>query len=210
MTVITIRGQLGGGADEVGRLVAEKIRGDYVEREIIAMVAEKLKAPHEEVAKKEATPSDFWGRLSEVLSRSAVYSGGMTGAWIPTWDVPLSDTRYLESLHFVITELAKKPPIVIRGRGSQFILKTHPGAFHALIVAPQETRLLHVMKSRSLTPTLALKEMERFDSSRRAFIKRYFNADLDDPVNYDIVINTGRLSYEDAARFIVEASAAKR
>ena len=35
MSVVTIRGRLGSGAPEIGKLVADKLHADYVDREII-------------------------------------------------------------------------------------------------------------------------------------------------------------------------------
>jgi hypothetical protein len=40
MSVVTIRGQAGGGSPQIGRLVADRLHVDYVDREIIAKVAE--------------------------------------------------------------------------------------------------------------------------------------------------------------------------
>ena len=42
MSLVTIRGQLGSGAPEIGRKVAGKLHVDYVDREIIAQVAKRL------------------------------------------------------------------------------------------------------------------------------------------------------------------------
>ncbi len=51
----------------------------------------------------------------------------------------------------------------------------------------------------------ARKEIARFDNSRHEFIKRYFKAELEDPVHYDLVINTEHLSFEAAASIVVGA-----
>jgi cytidylate kinase len=61
------------------------------------------------------------------------------------------------------------------------------------------------MQDTKLDAEAARKEMERSDSSRRAFIKRYFKAELEDPVHYDLVINTGRFSFETAASLVSRA-----
>ncbi|MCG6912118.1 MAG: cytidylate kinase-like family protein [Deltaproteobacteria bacterium] len=45
----------------------------------------------------------------------------------------------------------------------------------------------------------------RTESDRRAFIRKYFNAEIADPVNYDIVINTGNLNMDEAAGVIAAA-----
>jgi cytidylate kinase len=38
----------------------------------------------------------------------------------------------------------------------------------------------------------------------REFNKRYFGADPEAPANYDLVINTERISYETAAAIVLE------
>jgi cytidylate kinase len=40
------------------------------------------------------------------------------------------------------------------------------------------------------------------ESDRKAFIKKYFNNDITNPLNYDLIINTGVLSIDDAANAV--------
>ncbi len=205
MPVITIRGQLGSGAPEIGKLLAQHIGGDYVDREIIAEVAAQAGVPSHEVVTKEQPPGSLVGRILESLGKSAAMDPGTGAVWWPTWEAPLGDPRYLEALTTVIRDLAKSPSIVIRGRGSQFILKDHPEVFHVLVVAPREIRLKRVMEMSKLDEDGAKKELDRFDGSRREFIKRYFNAELEDPVHYDLVVNTNRISFEEATQLVLDA-----
>jgi cytidylate kinase len=123
--------------------------------------------------------------------------------YLPAWDIPPDDSRYLAGLKSVITELAAGNSIVIRGRGSQFILKDHPGSLHILTLAPLELRIMRVMRELNVNESTAKKEIASFDSSRREFIKRYFNAELENPVHYDLVINTERLNFDSAASIVV-------
>jgi hypothetical protein len=43
------------------------------------------------------------------------------------------------------------------------------------------------------------------DQARRRYV-RQFGADIDDPVNYALVINTGQISFEEAARIITKTT----
>jgi cytidylate kinase len=119
--------------------------------------------------------------------------------------MPLNDTRYLPALESMVRELARTPPIVIRGRGSQFILRDHPSAFHVLVAASLNVRLTHVMEDLKLGPESAKQEITRFDSNRRKVIRRYFQAGLEDPVFYDLTLNTENLDFKAAASLIVGA-----
>lgn len=205
MSIVTIRGQLGSGAPEIGKAVAERIQADYVDREIIAQVAVRLEAKQEEVIAREMPPGSLLGRIAEALGHSYIADFGLAGAYLPAWQIPIGDTRYLQTLESVIRELARSQPIVIRGRGSQFILRDYPEAFHVLVVAPLELRVRRVMESLKVEEKIANQEVERFDSSRHEFIKRYFGAEMEDPVHYDVVVNTHRYSLDIAASIIVDA-----
>ena len=204
MTVVTIRGQLGAGATEIGKLLAEGMRGQYVDREIIEEVAQQLGRATQEVSQKEEPPGSMVGRIIEALANAQAIGGGPEGAYVPTWDVPLDDTRYLDSLTSVIGELAQKQPVVIRGRGSQFVLRDDPAAYHVLVVAPLEIRVQRTMSERGIDEKSATDEINRADGSRRAFIRKYFGHDLEDPIHYQLVLNTGHLTYEMTARLILD------
>jgi len=209
MSVVTIRGQLGSGAPEIGKQIADRLHLDYIDREIIADVAKRLKWSKGGVADKEMPPGTLLGRIGEALGNTYPIGAGYPGAYLPTWEIPLGDAHYLTGLESVIKELVKNQAMVIRGRGSQFILKDHPGAIHLLVIAPLDLRVKRVMESLKLDEGNAKKEIERFDSSRREFTKRYFHAELEDPVCYDLVINTERLSFEEAASIAISALSQK-
>jgi hypothetical protein len=206
MPVITIRGQYGSWPAEIGELIARKLNIDYVDREIIAGVAERLRQPNTSIAEKEMPPSTFLGRIAEAMARTACLGDGIyAGVCLPLCDIPLNDTDYLSGLEYVIKELAKSQRIVIRGRGSQFILKHLPGVFHVLIVAPFEVRVKRLMERLKFNEEDAKNKIAHFDDGTSEFVKRYFKADIADPINYDMVINTNRLSIESAASIIVDA-----
>ena len=213
MPVITIRGSLGSGAPEIGRLVAERLGIDYIDRELIARVAERLNEPTQEVMAKEMPSDSLWERIARAFGLGSSVPESYTlepgfilqysGAYLPAWQIPLDDTRYLSGLESVITELARNRSCVICGRGSQFILKNYPGALHVLVVAPSNIRAARIMQQRNIDEAGAEKEMAHSDGSRREFIKRYFGVEMDDPVHYDLVLNTEHLGIEKAASLVI-------
>ena len=209
MPIITIRGQLGSGAPEIGRQVTARLHTDYVDREIIADVAERLQRNERDVIEKEMPPGTLMGRIAEALTNSPMMEPFGGGAYLPADLIPLGDTRYLEALQSVVRELAKSPSLVIRGRGSQFILKDHPGSLHVLVVAPLETRVKRVMKNLKIDEEAAHREIKRFDTSRHQFVRRYFHAHLEDPLHYDLVINTGGLTFGAATSLAISALRSK-
>jgi hypothetical protein len=203
MPIVTIHGQLGSGAAEIGRQVAARLHLAYVDREIISEVAVRLR--WQEQDEKEVPPGGFLGRIVEALGHGYSSYGTASPPVSPTWEILLQDARYLESLESVIRELAASQSLVIFGRGSQFILRDYPGAFHILVVAPLEMRIKRVMDSLKLGEKAARQEIERSDNGGRQFIRRYFHAELEDPRHYDLVINTEHLSFDAAASIVVGA-----
>jgi cytidylate kinase len=66
------------------------------------------------------------------------------------------------------------------------------------------------MDSLKVDSESAKRETTRSDNSRREFTKRYFQTDLEDPIHYDMVVNTGDVSDEGAASIVVHALSVKR
>jgi len=75
MPIVTIRGQLGSGAPEIGKAIAGFLHADYIDREIIAGVAARLQRQEHDVLAKEMPPSTLVGRIAEALDR------GYPSAW---------------------------------------------------------------------------------------------------------------------------------
>jgi cytidylate kinase len=210
MPIITIRGQMGSGAPEIGKMIAAQLKIDYIDREIIADVAKKLNYPEQKIEKQEMPPTGLIKRIVDAIEHSYPPIPDSIGykplmMYLPPSEIPLGDSGYLEGLESVIKDLAAGNSIVIRGRGSQFILKDYPEAFHVLVVAPLEIRVKRLMKSLDVEEKRVRQEINGFDSSRREFIKRYFKADLENPAYYDLVINTEHLNFQAAVSIIIEA-----
>lgn len=209
MPVITIRGQLGSEAPRIGKACAEALNIDYVDREIINKIADRLQRSREEILAKEILPTTLAGRITKALEDD--FAGvGYSGRTVPDRDMSsLDNAHYMKGLKSVIRELAMSEAIVINGRGSQLFLKDYPGALHVSIIAPLETRVKRVMEDFGLNEEAARKRIARYDKSRREFIKKYFKADIQDPMHYDLVINTEHVSFDSAVSMIVEAASVK-
>ena len=215
MPVITIRGQEASGAPEIGTMVAKELQIDYVDSKIIADVATRLNRNKIEVLKKETPPRTIFGRVARALAMGGGALSEDYGSsdgevfYMPTeiypWEIPIDDMLYLKTLRAVIIELAKSQAIVIRGRGSQFILKDFPGAFHVLVVAPLDLRVKRVMERMKLDEEKAKNEIKRSDSNHQEFLRRYFHAEPENPLDYHIVLNSELMSIQEAASVIVNA-----
>jgi cytidylate kinase len=171
MPVVTIRGRLGSGAPDVGKLVASQLHIDYIDRELINEVAARLNLEEQEIIRKEMPPARLQERIAEALARGYSIGDGIQGAYLPFSQIPLDDSSYLEALTSLIKELAQGHSAVIYGRGSQFILKDYPETIHISMVAPNNIRLKRVMETQGLSEDKAKQEMQRFDNGAREFMK---------------------------------------
>jgi cytidylate kinase len=58
------------------------------------------------------------------------------------------------------------------------------------------------MKEFGLSYEEAQSRMVKTESDRRAFIRKYFHADIADPIHYDLVINTDLIDVETATKAV--------
>jgi cytidylate kinase len=202
MSVITIRGLTGSGAYEIGREAARLIKGDYVDRQVIAQVAGLLNRPKEQVEAKEKMAPGLFDRIRNILSGSR----RIESAYSRTWEEPLDDTEYISALEAVVKDLATGQNVVIVGRGSQHILRNNQSVLHVLVIAPIEDRLNRIMAELQVAREEALKYIEETDASRKAFLQRFYQKDFEDPLLYDLIVNTHFLPCDFAARLITTAA----
>jgi cytidylate kinase len=209
MPVITIGRQIGAGGTTVGRMLAGRLKLDFLDSELIDEVAHRLELPREEVEAEDEHPGSLLSRL--LLALGAANTEPMippeTSAWSPPNADPVFDTRraVLEITQHVIMEAARVDNVVIVGRGGAYILHDHPGALHVFLQADSATRLKTVMEHEKLTEEEARKLQKRTDENWTAYIKQVYGHDRNLPSHYDLVLDTGRLGYDATIAAIVAA-----
>ncbi|WP_020587248.1 AAA family ATPase [Desulfobacter curvatus] len=114
--------------------------------------------------------------------------------------------EYSKILLRVLNTIGSHGNAVILGRGGNFALKDI-NALRVRLVAPDDMRRKVVQQAEGLNAEDAQKMMVSTDANRTAYIRRYFNADSQDPANYDLVLNTGTLSVEKVISIIQAALA---
>lgn len=103
-----------------------------------------------------------------------------------------------------VLRLAKAGHVVLVGRGAVFITSTVPNVFHVRLVAPLPNRIDRVRMTENLSEKDAAKYIVQKDRGQTRYLKAYFHGRQDDDQMYDLVINTGRIPYIDAARLIAD------
>jgi cytidylate kinase len=61
------------------------------------------------------------------------------------------------------------------------------------------------MEDRGYSKAEAEQYVVKTENNRKAFVRKYFNADVADPKHYDIIINTEGMSLEAATQAIIAA-----
>jgi cytidylate kinase len=188
--VVTISREPGSGGRILARQVAEKHALDLFHREVIHGVAASAKVSRQFL---ETLDEKSLSVLEDCVN-SLVHERHL-------WP-----DQYLQHLMKVIGTIGKHGRAVIVGRGANFILPPE-GRIRVRVVAPLEQRVANVASTFGVAAEEARRRIIRTESDRRAFIRKYFNADIADPINYDLVLNTEILSIQTAADMLGTAIA---
>ena len=95
--------------------------------------------------------------------------------------------------------------MIIIGRGSQVILADKPDVLHVRVIAPVEKRVAVRAAREGLSLKEAQKKLADADKAHVDFVKNFFDVDNRDPLLYDLVINTEKISITAAADLILLA-----
>jgi cytidylate kinase len=95
--------------------------------------------------------------------------------------------------------------VILIGRGGNMVTAKLPHVFHVRLVAPLDKRIAHCIEAYQMTHDKAARFCPDEDHARQRYFRKYFNADIDDPLLYHMIINTGQMGYEAAAKAIGDA-----
>jgi cytidylate kinase len=188
ISVITVSGEPGSKGSIVAEGIASRLEFDLFNRDIIKEIANSVKMSTTVIETLEEE------RLSGVEDFIALL----------VRDQYLHPDSYLEHLMKVVGTIGKHGRAVIVGRGANFILPSE-SRFSVRVVAPREIRVKNIANMFSVSFEQAKQRVIRRESRRRAFIRHSFNADIRDPLNYDLTINTGKLGTASAVEAVIGA-----
>ena len=198
--VITITRQYASGGSEVARLVAGDLGWDVIDNEFVDEVARRAGLPPDAVAQREERAPGLLERLARTLA------AGSPEMFIATAGVPRvepDEAAIVQLTERVIAEAAAQGRIVLVGRGAQAVLAQRPDALHVYVVAPKPWRMKHAVERLGVNPADVEKVVDETDRQRDHYVKTYYGRHRQDVVNYDMVVNTGKLGIDGAAAFVV-------
>ncbi|HET7874463.1 MAG TPA: cytidylate kinase family protein [Methylomirabilota bacterium] len=180
MSIVALSEGVGSLGDEIGRAVSRALGYEFADREIIAKAAEEFGESMTELFHVTEERPTWWERLAD------------------------SKPRYLALVEVVLFEFAARDNVVLSGRGGTILLAQVPHVLRVRVTAPNRVRARRVEHTQGLTNEAAQDLVADSDSERAARIRFLYHVDWADPLLYDLVLNTERISVERGVALICE------
>ncbi len=177
----------GAGGHQVANVVGQKVGWQVFNRQIVDAIAQRTQMRQQMIENlDEKTRGGLEEFLRHVLTKE------------------IGSTDYLRHLRQVLLTLGQQGEVVIVGRGAEYVLPRQFG-LRVRMVAPFDVRVERIAKANGLTPETTHALVEKVDQERKNFIHGQFQKDARDPLNYDLVVNTGALTVEGTAEIVLAA-----
>lgn len=194
--IITINRTFGSGGREVGKRLADELNIKHLDKELINSIYKKTNIDKQILKNEdENVDSDLYNYS---LSRS-----------FATYQMPMSDHIQLETSK-IIKEQASKNSCVIVGRCADYILRNE-NPFKVYIYSSDDNSRIErcfnkIPQDRETkTPEAMLKEIKKIDKKRSKYYSYYTGGDKDLMNNYNLCIDTSKISIKNAVKLIIEA-----
>lgn len=198
--VITITRQYASGGSEIAQLVGRALGWTVIDNEFVDEVARRAGLPPGEVAQLEERAPGLLERLARTLS---VASPEMFVASTGAPQAEADEATIVRVTERVIREAALEGRVVLVGRGAQALLAQREDALHVYVVAPKPWRARLAVERLGVNPAEVDRVVDETDQQRDRYVKAAYGRARQDPVNYDMVLNTERLGIEGAAALVV-------
>jgi len=116
----------------------------------------------------------------------------------------VSHDQYMVRLIASVRALGEQGNCVIVGRGANFLLPREK-TLNVRLVGDPKNCIAHMQTKLNLSKQEAVRWVEKTNHQRHEFVKHHFGKKVDDPLLYDLVLNTSRLSADECAEVIVGA-----
>jgi cytidylate kinase len=194
---VTISRQAGSGAHAVAERLATLLQANtpkeacpwtIFDRNLVSKVLQEHNLP-DRVAR--FMPEDRTSEIADTMEE-------LFGLHPPSWLLVRKVTE-------TILHLAELGNVILIGRGAAVVTANLSHVFHVRLVSAMEKRVQRIQELNQLSKEAALEFIQQEDRGRERYLKKYFKADVDDPLLYDLTINTDRIAHDQAARLIAEA-----
>lgn len=104
-----------------------------------------------------------------------------------------------------ILQLASMGNVIIVGGAGNLVTEKMTHCFNVRLVAPLENRINRIQNYYHFERKKTIEFVKNEDFSRKEYFWKNFHRNIDDPLIYHMILNTGKLSYEEAAHVIARA-----
>ena len=181
MAIITVSREMGTGAYAIAKELAKKLKYTLIDRVKIEELAPAYGLTTEILERVDEKPPSY--RTAEDRLQAA----------------------YLNTLELILLDCAKKGNVILYGRGAQDLIKGMNNVLKVRFVAPFEDRVEKFAEREWIDPELARDLIRKSDHQLGGFIHFYFNRDWNDPMAYDILFNTTRISQSAMVECVIAA-----
>jgi len=182
MAIITIQRGTKSGGEALATCLAKHLNYPVMGRELLQDAAAQLGVPAQDVGEKmEERPGRF-GRK------------------------PLITKLYVAAVRAALAEQAKDGNLVYHGLAGGFLLRSLPGVLRIRLIAPLETRVQALMESHGMDDSSAEAFIQEIDETRAAWVKNVYGQDNLDSTRYDMVLNLGSFSIQEACEVVLAAA----
>lgn len=178
--IITISRQKGSRGSYFASRLSERLGYQRLHREIIDTICQSSGYQKRII---ESLDDKFRGDL-ELMVESL-----FTGQSVDHYD-------YFRHVCRTVLSMSRLGGVILIGRGGNFILGMKRG-FHIRFIAPEWKRIENLVKYKGMDEKEAAAIIRSSDADRRELIRKLFNADIDDPNRYDLVINSTYMDVEE-------------
>jgi cytidylate kinase len=201
--VVAISHTTGSGGESIGRIVAERLGFRYVDEEIVAWAAQKTGVEPDLVADAEGRKG-LLARFVEGLGKTGVDAGGIG------FSVTLPELSTSEDFHALIgeaiRETAERGEVVIVAHAASIALAGRRDLVRVLVTASPEARAQRLADSGHVDKADAGRSVQRSDTARADYLKRFYRIDRELPTHYDLVVSTDVLKVDAAADIVLCAA----
>ena len=189
-TLITISRQYGSDGTKVAQVLADKLDVWYYNRDILYMAAEKIGV------------DDLDEKSLEELNyrKSSRYVEGLSVMMGTPGHIPVYNQMFKEQSK-IIRKLAGYGSGVFLGRCADYVLKDMDNVYTIYLYADDEFRQKRLSEAEGREVPMA--DIKKEDKTRESYYNYYTGQKWGDVTNYDLALNMGKISFEEAADVIL-------
>ena len=205
MPVVTISRQYGSGGSEVAERVARAMGWTLYDNAVVDEVAARLRMTPAEVSAREERVPSLVERMASAMALGAPEVMPVVGdmATVP------NEERVVLMTRRVIEDAVAAGPVVLVGRGAQWMLAKRADALHVFCYAPFEDLVRYAVEQLGIPVAEASTRVTEMNQQREAYVRRHWKREWRDVANYDLCVNTANLGVDGAAELVVAVARAR-